>query len=253
MGPEWRALQAAAPELDARLAATPWRTLCHGDFKAANLLFSGSSAASSLGGGASGGSGGGSAGGGGDSPARGAGIHDATGGAASAAAAGQALRQPAVRAAGFDFQWVGGGSGLKDVAKLLCNSVEPQLLEGGGEEALLRFYHQQLLEGLAALAASPASGTASSGSGTAGASAAAAGGAASGGGGSSASGGGPVGCPAKAAQALEQYGFQQLQADFRLALADYVRFCAGWPRGLWGNTQWATSRAQACLEELGLA
>jgi aminoglycoside phosphotransferase (APT) family kinase protein len=41
MGPEWRRLQAAAHELDARLRATPFRTLNHGDFKAENLLFGG--------------------------------------------------------------------------------------------------------------------------------------------------------------------------------------------------------------------
>lgn len=41
MGPEWRQLSAAAAELDARLRATPFRTLTHGDFKAENLLFGG--------------------------------------------------------------------------------------------------------------------------------------------------------------------------------------------------------------------
>ena len=222
MGPEWAALRAAAHELDARLAATPWRTLCHGDFKAQNLLFTPSRAAAA------------------DSPA---GWGCSTAGGAQQQQGQQQQRQQgqqqqqqqqqrqrrgqqqqqgpgAVRAAAFDFQYAGGGSGLRDVAKLFANSVQARLLEGGGEAALLRFYHEHLLDGLRALAA----------------------------------GGGGVGCPAAAARALEGYTFEALQDEFRLALADFARFCAGWqPRGFWGNPEWAAARSRRCLQELGLA
>lgn len=172
IGGEWRALQAAAHELDRRLQQTPWRTLCHGDFKSANLQFSDS-------------------------------------------------RSSPVCAA-VDFQYCGGGSGLKDVAYLLASSASPSLLQGGGEEALLRFYHAELIERLRALAAS-----------------------------GSGNGGAPVGCPSKAAQAVESYTFEALQADWRLAVCDYVRFMAGW--GFWGNSSWASARARECLTQLDLA
>ncbi|KAL4457903.1 hypothetical protein ABPG75_012768 [Micractinium tetrahymenae] len=182
IGREWRALQAAAHELDRRLQETPWRTLCHGDFKSANLQFSDS--------------------------------------------------RSAPVCAAVDFQYCGGGSGLKDVAYLLASAASPRLLQGGGEEALLRFYHAELIHGLRALAASGSGGGSDHAS-------------------SCASDGGPVGCPAKAAQAVEGYTFEALQADWRLAVCDYVRFMAGW--GFWGNTSWASARARECLAELGLA
>lgn len=94
--------------------------------------------------------------------------------------------------------------------------------QGGGEEALLRFYHAELIERLRALAAS-----------------------------GSGNGGAPVGCPSKAAQAVESYTFEALQADWRLAVCDYVRFMAGW--GFWGNSSWASARARECLTQLDLA
>lgn len=177
IGREWRALQAAAHELDRRLAQTPWRTLCHGDFKSANLQFSDS--------------------------------------------------RSAPVCAAVDFQYCGGGSGLKDVVYLLASAASPRLVQGGGEEALLRFYHAELMQGLRALAASGSSDANASG------------------------GVGTVGCPAKAAQAVEGYTFEALQADWQLAVCDYVRFMAGW--GFWGNTSWASARARECLAQLGLA
>lgn len=81
IGREWRALQAAAHELDRRLAQTPWRTLCHGDFKSANLQFSDS--------------------------------------------------RSAPVCAAVDFQYCGGGSGLKDVVYLLASAASPRLVQVG--------------------------------------------------------------------------------------------------------------------------
>jgi len=81
IGREWRALQASAHELDRRLAHTPWRTLCHGDFKTANLLFGGGSK-----------------------------------GATPSCAA-------------YDFQYCGGGSGMKDVVYLFCSGVSARVLQ----------------------------------------------------------------------------------------------------------------------------
>ncbi|PSC72803.1 hypothetical protein C2E20_4083 [Micractinium conductrix] len=183
IGRDWRALQAAAHDLDARLKASPWQTLCHGDFKTANLLF-------------------------GEAPRGG-------GGAALPACAA------------YDLQYCGGGSGLKDVVYLLASGVSSRLLGSPeGEAALLRHYHAELVAGLRQLAA---------------------GGSGGGGGGQ----GDCVGCPAKAAQAVEGYTFEALQADFKLALLDYVRFMAGW--GFWGNTSWASARARTFLADLALA
>lgn len=107
----------------------------------------------------------------------------------------------------------------------------PPCLQGGGEEALLRFYHAELIQGLKALAAN-SSGNSGSGTDTSGAR-------------------GTVGCPAKAAEAVEAYTFEALQADWQLAVCDYVRFMAGW--GFWGNTSWASARCRECLAQLGLA
>eukprot|EP00887_Chlorella_sp_A99_P000427 scaffold17.g427.t1 len=156
IGRDWCALQVAATEIDARLRATPFRTLVHG-------------------------------------------------------------------------QYVGGGSGLSDVVYLLVSGVQGRLVQGdAAEEALLRHYHSELRVGLAALAAR--------------------------GGGGGGKGGGaaqPVGCPARAAEALENYGYEQLYADYRLAMLDYVRFMAGW--GFWGtNTSWAERKARLFLQQLGL-
>lgn len=174
MGRDWRQLQAAAPELDRRLRDSPWRTLCHGDFKTENLLFSsGGNSGSSL------------------------------------------------QCAAYDYQYVGGGCGTKDVVYLLCSGVQARLLQApADEEALLRHYHSELLGGLAATAAAP------QGSG--------------------------VGCPAAAARAVEQYSFDVLRQEYRLAMCDYVRFMAGW--GFWGSAaSWAAARARQFLPELGLA
>lgn len=165
IGREGRALQAAAHELDHRLRQTPFRTLTHGDYKTANLLF-------------------------------GSGSDEC---------------------AAYDFQYVGGGSGMKDVVYLFCSGLSARLL-AQQEEVLLRHYHGQLIEGLRAAA---------------------------GGGGSTG-----IADPAAAAEAVERYTYEAMLGDYRLALCDYVRFMAGW--GFWGNTSWASTKARQFLGELGL-
>lgn len=124
--------------------------------------------------------------------------------------------------AAYDFQYVGAASPMRDVAYLLCSGVQARLLQGSGEEALLRHYHAELLAGLRALADA---------------------------GGSSGSGG-PIACPAAAAAALEGYSYEALFSDYQVALCDYVRWMAGW--GMWGNASWAQARARTFLQELGL-
>jgi len=49
-----------------------------------------------------------------------------------------------VRAAAYDFQYAGGGDAMRDVAYLLCSSVEAKVL-AKHEEELLRHYHSELL------------------------------------------------------------------------------------------------------------
>jgi hypothetical protein len=51
--------------------------------------------------------------------------------------------------AGYDFQYVGGAYGPRDVAYLLCSSVDERVLAApGGEDALLDHYRAALLDGL---------------------------------------------------------------------------------------------------------
>lgn len=83
-------------------------------------------------------------------------------------------------------------------------SLRPQarlVQQPAGEEALLRYYHSQLMEGLRQLAAS---GT------------------------DAGSHGALIGDPAAAAAALERYSFEAMFADYQVALCDYVRWMAGW-------------------------
>lgn len=83
-------------------------TLMHGDCKGANIVFA--------------------------SPPRGV--------AGAAGAGGE------VRCALYDFQYVGVGLGVQDLAYFLGTSVDVRLLEGGGEEALLRGYYDELVAAL---------------------------------------------------------------------------------------------------------
>jgi hypothetical protein len=176
MGREWRDLKAAAPELDARLRSTPFRTLTHGDFKTENLLFGSTANRGSSAGGKGG-----------------------------------------LCCAAYDFQYIGGGSGMKDVVYLLVSGTQPRLL-AQQEQALLQHYHEQLMAGLQAAA----------------------------------DGGGAEGVVDRdaAARAAQQYSFEAMLGDYKLSVCDYVRFMAGW--GFWGNASWAATQARQYLEELGL-
>ncbi|KAH8149369.1 uncharacterized protein LAJ45_06448 [Morchella importuna] len=53
-----------------------------------------------------------------------------------------------VRCALYDFQYVGVGLGVQDLAYFLGTSVDVRLLEGGGEDALLRGYYDELVAAL---------------------------------------------------------------------------------------------------------
>ncbi|PRW55934.1 choline kinase [Chlorella sorokiniana] len=182
IGREWHSLAAAAHELDRRLQATPFRTLCHGDFKTENMLFS-----------------------------------DPSGGKSSGSGS-------ELEVAAYDFQYVGSGSGMKDVAYLFASGVQARLVQQpAGEEALLRYYHAQLMEGLRELAGSSSQGQQAA----------------------------VIGDPAAAAEALQQYSYEAMFGDYQVALCDYVRWMAGW--GFWGNSSWAQARARQFLGELGLA
>ena len=206
VGSDWAALRCAAHDIDARLRASPYRTLVHGDFKPANLLFT----AAAPGGGSSNRSGASS---GGVGKRRGTG--DGSGSGDGEQQPQQAQQQ--LECAAYDLQYVGGGSGLQDVAYLLCSGASPRLLGGGGDRALLRHYHACLMQRLAQTAEG---------------------------------GGGGVGCAAAASDALRLYTFDAMLGDYHLAVADYVRFMAGW--GMWGNSAWAASAAREALRELGL-
>lgn len=69
--------------------------------------------------------------------------------------------------------------------------------QSAGEEALLRYYHAQLMEGLRQLAGSSGQGA-------------------------------HIGDPAAAAEALERYSYEAMFGDYQIALCDYVRWMAGW-------------------------
>jgi hypothetical protein len=93
---EWADVRDAAHAIDGLLCASPFRTLLHGDAKAANFLFS----------------------------------EKAAGGGVIAAA--------------YDFQYTGGGDGMRDVAYLLCSSVQRAVLDRC-EAELLSHYHAELV------------------------------------------------------------------------------------------------------------
>jgi len=123
---EWAGLAAAAPALDAALSPPAPRrgfSIVHGDFKSENIVFCGPAGAS-RGGGKSADDGGG-------------GKSAADGGGASGWAA-----------AAYDFQYVGRGCVMADVAYLLATSVDAGVLRAH-EAALLEGYRSGLLAALA--------------------------------------------------------------------------------------------------------
>jgi len=111
---EWPQLADAAPFINEVLTQPP-RTLLHGDAKAPNFLFgrekNNNNSSSSSGG---------------------------VGGSGDGAI---------ITCAAYDFQYTGGGDGMKDVAYLLCRSVEEGVVVEH-EEMLLKYYHDTLLSHL---------------------------------------------------------------------------------------------------------
>eukprot|EP00884_Botryococcus_braunii_P008168 jgi/Botrbrau1/17352/Bobra.0015s0096.2 len=102
------------------------------------------------------------------------------------------------RCAMYDFQYVGGGYGARDIAYLFTSSVSGMALQES-EEELLRHYHAELAHRLGSR--------------------------------------------------LGDYSLEVLQRHFDVAVADLVRFLAGW--GLWGsNVRWAVQRTRRLLAEL---
>jgi hypothetical protein len=47
---------------------------------------------------------------------------------------------------------------------------------------------------------------------------------------------------------VEGYSSAVMDAQYKLAMLDYVRFMAGW--GFWGSVRWAQSKAEAYMKEL---
>jgi aminoglycoside/choline kinase family phosphotransferase len=148
MGGQWQALKDAAADIDRRLRECRFKTVCHGDFKSANLLFN-------------------------------------------------VGNDGSVRCGAYDFQYVGSGSGMKDVVYLFASSVQASVLQRN-EAELLQYYYDRLVEQL----------------------------------------GGDVG----------GYSSAVMDAQYKLAMLDYVRFMAGW--GFWGSVRWAQTKAEAYMKEL---
>lgn len=96
----------------------------------------------------------------------------------------------------YDFQYVGGGYGSRDLVYFFCAAMDSDAVEHH-EEELLRLYHEQLCAKLA----DPTS-----------------------------------------------FPFEMLLQQFELCLLDYVRFMAGW--GMWGNSSWASKRAESILNRI---
>ena len=112
----------------------------------------------------------------------------------------------------FDFQYVGVGLGVCDLAKFFTCAVDARLLVteggnskpgrqemGGGEESLLQRYHHTLL--------------------------------------------------ASASLPSSAYPWETFLLHWQVALVDWLRFQAGW--GFWGNTSWLEARVEAILNTPG--
>uniref|UniRef100_A0A7S4K565 CHK kinase-like domain-containing protein n=1 Tax=Odontella aurita TaxID=265563 RepID=A0A7S4K565_9STRA len=134
---EWGRLKAGASVIDGRMRrSAEFRTVCHGDFKSANLLF----------------------------------------------------RSDGSECAAVDYQYVGGGFGMKDVVMLLVSSVDSGTMCHGKRERvleLLRYYREALAENLRSIGRVPADRVAA-------------------------------------------YSFDAAVQHYELCLMDYVRFMAGW-------------------------
>ncbi|KAI0009242.1 phosphotransferase enzyme family protein [Xylariaceae sp. FL0662B] len=113
----------------------------------------------------------------------------------------------------FDFQYVGLGLGVCDLAKLFTCSVPLELLVADavprelrmqrGERVLLQYYRSRFLDGY----------------------------------------GHPDGTPATA------YAWETFVRHWETALVDWLRFQASW--GFWGNTEWLEARVRSILNDRG--
>jgi aminoglycoside phosphotransferase (APT) family kinase protein len=99
-------------------------------------------------------------------------------------------------AAAYDFQYTGGGDGMKDIAYLITSSVQQRLLPDK-EEELLRYYYERLKLRLSS-------------------------------------------------SQVEVYTWEVAQERYSLAVADFVRFMAGW--GWWGATGYAEKKTRAFIQ-----
>lgn len=104
----------------------------------------------------------------------------------------------------YDFQYCGEGLGLRDVAYMLCSSVDEDVLEQH-EPQLLQHYHATLCAHLARHGKQ---------------------------------------------EAAERYTLAAAQAQLDIAIADFVRFMAGWRGGSWGASGWANARTRRVLQQL---
>ncbi|KAK0525414.1 hypothetical protein OC842_005507 [Tilletia horrida] len=130
------------------------------------------------------------------------------------------------RAAAYDFQFVGRGVGVTDLAKFLTTSVASSVLRSEeSERDWLRFYHGHFI---AAVQAEPEPEWTRAGA---------------------AAGADTSQRLLASRRAAGEYTFENLLEHWDLAVLSWQRFQAGW--GAWGNTRWTQARARAILERPG--
>ncbi|KAE8248740.1 hypothetical protein A4X13_0g5495 [Tilletia indica] len=130
-----------------------------------------------------------------------------------------AFSQDGHRAAAYDFQFVGRGVGVTDLAKFLTTSVSAATMNKEGEDTLLRYYHDQFIS---AVKAEPEPLWTRTGDTTS---------------------------LLESRRAASEYSFEDFLVHWDLAVLSWQRFQAGW--GAWGNVQWTQTRAKQILERPG--
>jgi hypothetical protein len=114
--------------------------------------------------------------------------------------------------AAYDFQYIGGGYGAKDLAYLfVCSCAAGVVDTAAAEKSLLQYYHTQLLAALRERTSTMAPRVRR--------------------------------CAEKA---FEAFTSAELQRQFDVALLDLIRFQLGW--SCWGNTRWAARRCREILK-----
>ncbi|CAD6893463.1 unnamed protein product [Tilletia controversa] len=122
-------------------------------------------------------------------------------------------------AAAYDFQFVGRGVGVTDLAKFLTTSISSSAMDSQGERTLLRYYHDHFIS---AVQAEPAPLWAQADD---------------------------TGFLPESRRAASAYSFDDFLIHWDLAILSWQRFQAGW--GAWGNVQWTQRRAKEILERPG--